>query len=115
MARLTVEDCLPHVDNRFDLVLLAAKRARQLSFGSMALVPEEDDKPTVIALREIASGLMDQETFAAIEAKEAAAQEDSAMAGFPGLEPPAEDAAPQEPQPPQPPLGGLGIGDSYGE
>ncbi len=57
MARITVEDCLEHVDNRFELVLLAAKRARQIANGSVQpLVPEENDKPTVVALREFAAG-----------------------------------------------------------
>ena len=56
MARLTVEDCLPFVDNRFQLVLVASKRARQISMGSTPLVPIENDKPTVLALREIAEG-----------------------------------------------------------
>ncbi len=56
MARITVEDCLEHVENRFDLVLLATKRARQLANGVEPLVPAENDKPTVIALREIAAG-----------------------------------------------------------
>ena len=54
MARLTVEDCLDYVDNRFELVLVAAKRARQLSMGAEPLVELENDKPTVLALREIA-------------------------------------------------------------
>ena len=58
MARITVEDCLEHVDNRFDLVLLAARRARQISQGADPLVPAENDKPTVIALREIAANLI---------------------------------------------------------
>jgi len=58
MARLTVEDCLNNVDNRYDLVLLAAKRARQIAFGSEPLVKENNDKPTVLALREIAEGLV---------------------------------------------------------
>ncbi|MDH3689726.1 MAG: DNA-directed RNA polymerase subunit omega [Gammaproteobacteria bacterium] len=58
MARITVEDCLDNVDNRFQLVLVATKRARQLGLGSEALVPENNDKPTVIALREIAEGLV---------------------------------------------------------
>ena len=58
MARITVEDCLEHVDNRFDLVLLAARRARQISQGADPLVPAENDKPTVIALREIAQNLI---------------------------------------------------------
>ena len=62
MARITVEDCLDHVDNRFDLVLLATKRARQLVNGVDPLVPWENDKPTVVALREIAEGLVTNET-----------------------------------------------------
>lgn len=62
MARITVEDCLDHVDNRFDLVMLATRRARSLRrFGNDPLVPEENDKPTVIALREIAEGLISHE------------------------------------------------------
>ena len=59
MARVTVTDCLEHVDNRFQLVLIAAKRARQISMGAKPLVEDDDDKPTVIALREIADGLVD--------------------------------------------------------
>ncbi len=58
MARVTVEDCLENVDNRFELVLVASKRARQLAMGKEPLVEEENDKPTVIALREIAEGLV---------------------------------------------------------
>ena len=58
MARITVEDCLEHVHNRFDLVLLASRRARQISQGAEPLVPVENDKPTVIALREIAANLI---------------------------------------------------------
>jgi len=57
MARLTVEDCLKPIGNRFDLVLLAGKRARQLAMGAPPLLPNEvDDKVTVLALREIAAG-----------------------------------------------------------
>lgn len=57
MARLTVEDCLPFVENRFELVLLAAKRARVLGLsGEEPLVDWDNDKPTVVALREIAAG-----------------------------------------------------------
>lgn len=57
MARVTVEDCLDHVDNRFELVMLASKRARQLSIGGKeAKVALKNDKPTVLALREIAGG-----------------------------------------------------------
>ncbi|MEO7558439.1 MAG: DNA-directed RNA polymerase subunit omega [Gammaproteobacteria bacterium] len=55
MARVTVEDCLSKVDNRFQLVLMASKRARQLAMGVEPLVPWENDKPTVVALREIAA------------------------------------------------------------
>jgi DNA-directed RNA polymerase subunit omega len=57
MARVTVEDCLEKVENRFALVLIASERARQIEMGvSDPLVPEDNDKPTVIALREIAAG-----------------------------------------------------------
>ena len=59
MARITVEDCLDNVDNRFDLVLLATKRSRQLAGGVEPLLPVDNDKPTVVALREIAEGLID--------------------------------------------------------
>ncbi len=55
MARITVEDCIEKVDNRFELVLLATKRARQIARGATPLVEVENDKPTVIALREIAA------------------------------------------------------------
>jgi DNA-directed RNA polymerase subunit omega len=61
MARITVEDCLENVDNRFELVLLAAKRARQLDQGQDALIDWESDKSTVVALREIADGLVNSE------------------------------------------------------
>ena len=56
MARITVEDCLDHVDNRFNLVLLATKRARQLANGVEPTLPWQRDKCTVMALREIAEG-----------------------------------------------------------
>lgn len=56
MARVTVEDCLEHVNNKFELATIAAKRARQLARGANAHLPWEDDKPTVMALREIAAG-----------------------------------------------------------
>lgn len=58
MARVTVEDCLDKVDNRFQLVLVATKRARQLANGAQPLVDWENDKPTIVALREIAEGLI---------------------------------------------------------
>jgi DNA-directed RNA polymerase subunit omega len=56
MARVTVEDCLEHVENRFKLVLLASIRARQLSHGATEFLPRGKDKDTVLALREIAAG-----------------------------------------------------------
>ncbi|MDA3868853.1 MAG: DNA-directed RNA polymerase subunit omega [Gammaproteobacteria bacterium] len=63
MARLTVEDCLDYVDNRFDLVLVATRRARQLAMGADPLLPVENDKPTVLALREIAENLINEEVL----------------------------------------------------
>lgn len=75
MARITVEDCLSNVDNRFQLVLVATRRARQLALGSEPLVDIENDKPTVVALREIADGLvtraiLDEEPPLKIEAED---------------------------------------------
>ncbi len=58
MARVTVEDCLKNVDNRFQLVLVATKRARQLVNGVEPFLPWENDKPTIMALREIAEGMI---------------------------------------------------------
>lgn len=63
MARVTVEDCMGAVDNLFQLVLVASKRARQIYMGSDARVPEDGDKPTVIALREIAAGKVGREVL----------------------------------------------------
>lgn len=64
MARVTVEDCLKHVKNRFELVMIATKRAREIATrGASPLVPWENDKPTVVALREIASGLLSSENL----------------------------------------------------
>ena len=56
MARITVEDCLENIDNIFEMVLVAAKRARRVAHGADTMVELENDKPTVIALREIAEG-----------------------------------------------------------
>ena len=65
MARVTVEDCLTNLDNRFELVLVASKRARQLATGGKeSSLPWENDKPTVMALREIAAGLVDYDVIA---------------------------------------------------
>jgi DNA-directed RNA polymerase subunit omega len=74
MARITVEDCLDRIDNRFEMVLTATKRARQISHGADPLVEEENDKPTVIALREIAEGLVDTESVDVIQAEIEAAE-----------------------------------------
>ena len=63
MARVTVEDCLGNLRNRYELVLLASKRARQIVLGSDPLVPENNDKPTVIALREIAENLVSNDNI----------------------------------------------------
>lgn len=70
MARLTVEDCLPHVDNRFHLVLVAAKRARQIAMGGEPLVSIDNDKPTVLALREIAEQKIGPEILHAVAVEE---------------------------------------------
>lgn len=63
MARLTVEDCLDYVDNRFELVRIASRRARQLAMGADPLVPIDNDKPTVLALREIAENLINDKVL----------------------------------------------------
>jgi DNA-directed RNA polymerase subunit omega len=71
MARITVEDCLEVVDNRFELVMMAAKRARQLAKGvAPAIESDSEDKPTVLALREIAARRIDQNTIDRIEQSE---------------------------------------------
>ncbi|MBB5209326.1 DNA-directed RNA polymerase subunit omega [Chiayiivirga flava] len=69
MARVTVEDCLAVVDNRFELVLMASKRARQLSKGAQTALDDDDneDKPTVLALREIAARRVDQTLIDEVE------------------------------------------------
>jgi len=74
MARITVEDCLENVDNRFELVLTATRRARQIAHGATPLVDEQNDKPTVIALREIAEGFIDSDKVALIQAELEAAE-----------------------------------------
>jgi DNA-directed RNA polymerase subunit omega len=77
MARVTVEDCLEHVDNRFELVLTASKRARQIARGAQPYVEWENDKPTVVALREIAGRYVTTESLreaAAAEALEVASE-----------------------------------------
>lgn len=70
MARITVEDCLEVIDNRFELVMLAARRARQIAHGNTPAVDVDNDKPTVIALREIAERLVDSDLVDEIDRQE---------------------------------------------
>ena len=79
MARVTVEDCLQNVDNLFQLVLLASQRARRLANGAEATVPLENDKPTVVALREIAAGNITPEMLKEPEPEPAAAMPEAEM------------------------------------
>jgi DNA-directed RNA polymerase subunit omega len=98
MARITVEDCLDHVDNRFELVMVGTKRARQLATGGKEpMVPAENDKPTVIALREIEEGFIGPSILTEKEeddyeemVDDIAAIEASLAAGL------ADESAPQE-------------------
>ena len=84
MARVTVEDCLENVESRFELVLLASKRARQLVSGKEAMVDWENDKATVVALREIGEGkvttqILDDMATEEKRAREAAEVEAAAL------------------------------------
>jgi DNA-directed RNA polymerase subunit omega len=77
MARITVEDCLQIIPSRFDLIIMASKRARQLATTSRdPLVEWDNDKPTLVALREIEAGLLDKETL------DRTLEEDLLMDGF---------------------------------
>lgn len=92
MARITVEDCVEKIGNRFELVLVATKRARQIARGSTPLVDEENDKATVLALREIAEGMvdvsiMDQEPEPIVDEEE----ELRIALSAPELDPPKEE------------------------
>ncbi len=107
MARVTVEDCLDKVDNRFQLVLVATKRARQLANGVQPLVEWENDKPTIVALREIADGLIDAsildeplhpvmeeeagEEMTRLSEDETAVQDEAPKEDTPPASPPVED------------------------
>jgi len=91
MARVTVEDCLDHVDNRFHLVLLASKRARQLAMGYESMVPWENDKPTVVALREIAESKIDLQALQKYKYSQPSVQQDPLREASPDA-----DAAPSE-------------------
>lgn len=88
MARITVEDCLDRIDNRFEMVLMAARRARQLAGGRTPLVDEENDKPTVLALRELAAGKLTTEL---LDAEDAIAQAEPIEISFRGPMAPVND------------------------
>ena len=92
MARVTVEDCLESVDNRFELVLMATRRSRQISKGAEPLVEWENDKPTVVALREIAEEKINARSLAELEQIEkeraAAAAVAAEIAAAEGEQPP---------------------------
>jgi len=89
MARVTVEDCLENVDNRFELVLVASKRARQLANGGEAALEWENDKPTVVALREIAEGHVNASIL--IEKPAVEIDEEALLMGEQDIVPPQED------------------------
>lgn len=100
MARITVEDCLEHMDNRFQLVLVATKRARQIEQGKHPLLELENDKPTVIALREIAAGLISPSILQEAEPEpEPEAQIEEVMMTEMGAEPEAGDESESSPVP----------------
>ncbi|MGI5308080.1 DNA-directed RNA polymerase subunit omega [Rheinheimera sp. WS51] len=81
MARVTVQDAVDKIGNRFDLILVASRRARQLAVeGKEALVELENDKPTVVALREIEKGLITSTTLDALERRDQIQQEATEMA-----------------------------------
>ena len=79
MARITVEDCLEVVNNRFELVVMATKRARQLSKGAAAAIEAHNDKPTVLALREIADRKIVQVMIDEIDRQERERKEREAL------------------------------------
>ena len=93
MARITVEDCLDNIENIFEMVLVAAKRARRVAHGAEPMVELENDKPTVIALREIAEGHVNPSILEEIDL------------------PPTEDFMQTEPVEEVLPVRGISIGD----
>ena len=98
MARVTVEDCLENVDNRFQLVLVATKRARQLANGVTPFVDWENDKPTIVALREIAEGLigpsiLQEQARPEIELDEEIPQEEEVLVTVAAAETPEDDSS----------------------
>lgn len=108
MARITVEDCLDHVDNRFELVMVSSKRARQLALGSKEpLLPWENDKPTVMALREIEEGLVtasildEKEESSDLMMEEMDAGEEGAAVASEAAEQPSTEPSPELPSSPE--------------
>jgi DNA-directed RNA polymerase subunit omega len=95
MARVTVEDCLDHVINRFELVLLASKRARQLVNGKESTLEWENDKPTVLALREISVGNITTQILEDMAIEEKRAREAVAAAAAAELENPSAEERPE--------------------
>jgi DNA-directed RNA polymerase subunit omega len=93
MARITVEDCLDNIENIFEMVLVASKRARRIAHGAEPMVELENDKPTVLALREIADGLVTPAILDEIE------------------QPSTEDLLAPEPADDILPMRGISIGD----
>jgi DNA-directed RNA polymerase subunit omega len=93
MARITVEDCLQNIDNIFEMVLVAAKRSRRIAHGAEPLVELENDKPTVLALREIAEGHITPSILEEIE------------------QPAADEFMPPDPADELMPMRGISIGD----
>ena len=93
MARITVEDCLDNIENIFEMVLVASKRARRIAHGAEPMVELENDKPTVLALREIARGLVTPAILDEIE------------------QPSTEDLLAPEPADDLLPMRGISIGD----
>ncbi len=107
MARITVEDCLERIPNLFDLVLTASKRSRRLANGAEAMVEWENDKPTVVALREIAAGHVNADILEESDQQqllESVFEDDPgsrADAETPEQAPAADPAQPAAPQAPQ--------------
>lgn len=103
MARVTVEDCLDKVSNPFDLVVLAAQRARALARGDTPTQPREQDKNTVVALREIAAGTVDPAILADDAGRNALglAPDPFAAVDFDGTEEPLDFSAPDEDEDPR--------------
>jgi len=96
MARITVEDCLDHVDNRFELVMVSSKRARQLAVGGKEPhLPWENDKPTVMALREIESGFVNASILDEKEEPETSLLMESAEIEEESTTAPEQPAAPE--------------------